>query len=413
MPRGPRIARAALLSLLLLAPARTRAGTEQFSTFDVEAMEQDDESVIDHIEARFPREWRDAWEHSPRGLRSSEGCLSSAVWMSDTEVRTEAPMGQRALFDFDFHQSESDVANWDFLDFWFRFPQRAGTASVMFRPFRDKSRQDFALRWETGADTTALQVQATWGLEDLFNNFWAFRQTQVGQTSERYTRHPWEPALRIVSRHDHGRAEIDGQYLTPSSKRLQPLVAGGAMRTGTLWGTRLDASAETQAFGAICALRVATQQALSTDRPDSSTAGAHLFRRLWSAEATVSARPCPRLAADAGYYYVARTQVYGPPAGPARFDAVDRVLQLEGRWSLRPRFALRLGGLYDRVTIAKQGVTPWTTEGTRDEGRLYYGFDARFGRVRVRAAEGTHVDHEPYPTTFRHAHAFVQLQTTF
>ena len=44
------------------------------------------------------------------------------------------------------------------MDLSFHFPTRIGTAVVMFRPFYDKSRQDFALMWDVGSDTSAFQV---------------------------------------------------------------------------------------------------------------------------------------------------------------------------------------------------------------------------------------------------------------
>ena len=44
------------------------AGTEEFSTFDVMAQEEDDESLLDHFMSRRPREWRDEWERAPQAI---------------------------------------------------------------------------------------------------------------------------------------------------------------------------------------------------------------------------------------------------------------------------------------------------------------------------------------------------------
>ena len=87
-------------------------------------------------------------------------------------------------------------------------------AFAMFRPSSEKASQDFALGWETGADTSAFQLRATWTIEDVFNNFWAFRQTQVGGLSEPYERRPYEPALLLAVRRPGWRIEAGGKWLT-------------------------------------------------------------------------------------------------------------------------------------------------------------------------------------------------------
>src|SRR5437762_3838930 len=114
--------------------------------------------------------------------------------------------------------SESDISSYQYIDFSFRFPTRIGTAGAMFRPLFDKSRQDFALMWETGSDTSSFDSQLVFTFEDMFNNLWAWRQTRVGNESEPYLRHPYEPALRLRGRGDRWRAELSGKYLTPSRK---------------------------------------------------------------------------------------------------------------------------------------------------------------------------------------------------
>src|SRR5207244_247096 len=168
---------AAALAVVLLGGRPARAGTEEFSTFDVEAQEEDDESLLDHFQTRSPHAWRDEWEHALQAIRTSQGCLTSGQWFIDTDLKLRAPLGRRAQFRLDLRQSESDDQSFDYLDFSFQFPTRFGTPGAMFRPFFDKSRQDFALTWGWGADTSAAQLQIVYTLEDVFNNLWAFRQT--------------------------------------------------------------------------------------------------------------------------------------------------------------------------------------------------------------------------------------------
>src|SRR5262249_50312728 len=72
---------------VVLAPARpAHAGTEEFSTFDVATMEEDDESLMDHVLLRPPREWRSEWERAPQAIRTSQGCLTSGQWFIDTDL---------------------------------------------------------------------------------------------------------------------------------------------------------------------------------------------------------------------------------------------------------------------------------------------------------------------------------------
>ena len=86
-----------LIAFLALTPVPPAfAGTEQFSTFDVEAQEEDDESLLDHLLTRPPRAWRDEWEHSTQAVRTSQGCLTSGQWFIDTQLKLSAPLGERA-----------------------------------------------------------------------------------------------------------------------------------------------------------------------------------------------------------------------------------------------------------------------------------------------------------------------------
>jgi hypothetical protein len=69
--------------------------------------------------------------------------------------------------------------------------------------------------------------------------------------------------------------------------------------------------------------------------------------------------------------------------------------------------------MYDRIGIARAGVDPFFTYGSRKESRAYLGLDARFGRVSVSGVEGIELDQEPYEVTFHHDKGFLRLQTTF
>ena len=199
---------ALLLGAATLAPAGplgvqpARAGTEEFSTFDVTTEEGDDESLLDHVLLRPPHAWRDEWEHAPQAIRTSQGCLTSGQWFIDTDLKLRAPLGTRARMGLDLRQSESDLASYNYLDFSFQFPTGWGTPGFMFRPLYDKSRQDFGVTWDVGTDTSAVQVNAAFTFEDTFNNLWAFRQTRVGGLSEPYLQRPYEPGLRFVTRGD-------------------------------------------------------------------------------------------------------------------------------------------------------------------------------------------------------------------
>ncbi|HEY2954033.1 MAG TPA: hypothetical protein VGK89_02145 [Candidatus Eisenbacteria bacterium] len=409
MNRPGRIA--AALFAALLAAGIARAGTEEFSTFDVSAQEEDDESLLDHMLTRPPRAWRDEWEHAAQALRTSQGCLTSGQWFIDTDMKLRSPLGRRARLGVDLRQSESDVSSYDYLDFSFRFPTPLGTAGATFRPLYDKSRQDFGLLWETGADTTAFDSQVVFGLEDMFNNLWAFRQTRVGQASEPYERHPYEPALRLRARGDRWRAEVFGQYLTPSRKRV---IGSPAPHHVTLWGTLGGASVEAAALGLTWELRGSNQQARGDDQPvDLSSVRSENWRRRWSAETAIGRAITPRIGAELRALYQSRTQRWAGPAGPGTFDGIDRLIQLDAHWDATGALQVRAGGLYDRIGIAHTGYQPYFTWGTRNESRAYVGLAARFGRVSVEAIEGIELDPEPYEVWLVHDKGFLHLQTTF
>ena len=153
-PRGAMTARAgaprrscSLLSSLALAGRRAppRAGTEEFSTFDVEAQEEDDESLLDHFltapaarvarrvgarAAGAPHRRRAA---SPRGSGSSTPTSSCA--RRSASARASAST-LRAVDESDARATTTSTS---------RSASRpgSGTPGVMFRPLYDKSRQDF------------------------------------------------------------------------------------------------------------------------------------------------------------------------------------------------------------------------------------------------------------------------------
>jgi hypothetical protein len=278
----------------------------------------------------------------------------------------------------------------------------------------DKSRQDFALAWEFGADSSAFQLRAIYTFEDVFNNLWAFRQTRVGERSEPYLRHPWEPALVLASRHERWRATFSGKFLTPSVKAVPGVLPTDPERRAGLWGTLASASVELRALGLEWSARGHNHQALSSDGPEDRSAGdARNFRRAWSAEAALGRVLRPRLFAEARWLYNDRTETFGAPAGPGEFRSIDRVLQVESVWHMTPAYALRLGGLYDEITVARAGTLPTGSYGSRHESRAIIGLDARFGRVSLAGVEGIELDPEPYEVWFHHDKAFLMLQTTF
>ena len=419
--RGPSAAAARQLALLLalaLLPATcvapARASTEEFSSFDVERPEEDDESVLDHLLARPVVEWRDEWERAPQAFRTSQGCFTSGQWYTDNQLKLVSPLGRRARFGLQLDQVESDLTAYENLDLWFLFPQRAGTLGVMFRPYYDKSRQDFALAWELGADTTRDQLRLVYGLEDLFNNLWVWRQTRVGESGEPYDRHPWEPAFKAALRRPRWRAETEGKWLTLARKRVNPYGAPEFQRAQTLWGTWGSAALEARALGATWMARTENRQARSTDQLlDLSTGDARKSRRLWQVELAARRAAWRDVALEGRWLYVDRMQSYRPPLADARFHAIDRTLQLEARWAARADLIVRLGGLFDRVSIRKSGDTGHTTYGSRNESRAYFGLLARFGRVSLSGVEGIELDPEPYEVWHHHDKGFLSLQTTF
>jgi len=408
---------ALLLALTLLpAPcaAPARASTEEFSSFDVERPEEDDESLLDHLLTRPPAEWRDEWDRAPQAFRTSQGCFTSGQWYTDNQLKLVSPLGRRARFGLQLDQLESDLTTYEHLDLWFLFPQRVGTLGVMFRPYYDKSRQDFALLWELGADTTRDQLRLVYGLEDLFNNLWIWRQTRVGDSGAPYDQHPWEPAFKAALRRPRWRLETEGKWLTLARKRVGLYGSPEPARAQSLWGAWGFAAFEARALGATWMARTENRQACSTDQPlDLSSGDARKSRRMWQVELAARRGAGRDVAIEARWIYADRMQSYRPPLADACFHAIDRTLQLEARWVTRTALIVRLGGLFDRVSISKSGETGYPTHGTRNETRAYFGLVARFGRVLLSGVEGIELDPERYEVWHHHDKGFLSLQTTF
>jgi len=403
-----------LAGLLGASPPLTRASTEEFSTFDVERVEDDDEYFIDDLLARPPLEWRDEWERAPQAFRASQGCVTSGQWAMRNELKLLAPLGERARFALKLDQDDQLLLAYENLDLWFLFPQPVGTLGVMFRPYFDKSRQDLALLWEAGADTARNQLRLVYGLEDLFNNLWVWRQTRVGEAGEPYDRHPWEPALKAAVRRERWRFEVEGKWLTPSRRRVGSQYGGGFQLEQTLWGAWGAASLGARALGVTWIARTENRQARSSDQPlDLTTGDGRKTRRMWQVElAALRALP-GGIHLEGRWIYADRMQSYRPPLPAGRFRGIDRTLQLEARWAWRPHLTLRLGGLYDRMGIGRSVPTWSAGQGTRNESRAYVGLTARVGRILLAGVEGIELDPEHYEVWHHHDKGFLLMQTTF
>jgi hypothetical protein len=401
----------ALLLATLALPAH--ASTEQFSTFDVVFQEEDDESLLDHVLTREPRAWRAEWERATSAIRTSQGCLTSGQWFIDTDLKLRTELGKNALFGLDIRQNQTDQVSYDYIDFSFKFPTGLGTFGAMFRPLYDKSKQDFGITWETGSDTSSLQIQTAFIFEDTFNNLWAFRQTRVGNESEPYTRHPYEPNLRIVLRGEGlvRRIETGGTWLTPSVKTISGPTTDFAHR---LWGATGYGLAELQTAGTTWEVRGTNLQAETGQQPeDLSTGDGLTFRRQWSAEVSATRHLFGRVEGEARYLYQARRESAREPVGPIRFDAIDRLMMFEMRFPVAGEVQARVGGMFDRITVANEGRPFLQTYGTRNESRAFVGLSARFGRVSIHAVEGIELDPEPYEVWLVHDKGFLHLQATF
>jgi hypothetical protein len=407
----------ALALLLACAPPLVRgarASTEEFSTFDVERADDDDETFLDLTLLRTPYDWTDAWQRSDQGFKTSQGCLTSGQWAIASDLRVRAPIGQKSHFGVDYHQVENDMEQWSTFDLSFLFPQRVGTLGAFFRPLYDKSRQDFGMFVEAGHDTAAAVMRATFTVEDMFNNLWAWRQTRVGDASASYLRHPYEPALELGVRRARWRTRVYGKYLTPSIKDFTD-VTGVARQT--LWGTVGTAELEGEALGATWNTAFTTKQARSSDErlspPPPSPGDNSNFRRLWNAEAGVRGRLPWRIEALARTIYMERTETWAPPTPVGRYDSIERLFQVDLRRAFATRWTFRVGGMFDRATVVRTGITPWRPNQTRNESRPYFGFEASFGAIRVYGIEGIELDPEKYDVWLVHDKGFLGLQARF
>jgi hypothetical protein len=397
------------------APAPARAATEEFSTFDVERQEEDDESALDHLLTAPPLEWRDEWDRAARAFRTAQGCLTSGQWFMHHDLRLVTDLGVRARFGIHLDQTEDDVVQYQNLDLSAHFPTRFGTPGIMFRPLHDKSRQDFALMWEFGADTLPGWARVTWGFEDLFNNLWAFRQTRVGNLSEPYERHPWEPAVAAHLVRARWGGSLEGKYLTPSRQQVFAYAPSGAplFSMRSLWGTWAAVSGERSMGSTLVGAAFDNRQASGAEQLLTGGPDAHHYRRQWHAELSAHTHWTGRLTTFVRAWYGARRAEYRPPVGNGDFSALDRIAQAEAAWTFSDRLTMRVGAMYDRVGAGRSGPVRWPTEPRVKESRAYLGLAARFGRVRVAGIEGIELDTEPYEVWHHHDKGFLQMQTTF
>ena len=411
---APAAVAAGLAALVLLAGGRpARASVEEFQSFEVAQIEEDDENCFDRLEMRFPDAWRTEWENAPAGFRTSEGCMTAGLWAVVHDFHSRAPLGTTSFLDVSFFQHADDGASWEWLDLDFhRSFGSAGTYGIRFRPMEDKSRQDFAALGEWGSGSSPLQVQATFTIEDAFNSLWEFRQVRVGNRGEPYRAHPYEPALRRVWRGPHHRLEASATWLTPSRKLIidpDPALDGSF----SLWGSKAFLRAERDVGPWTLEARYDGEQALSGTETYAVPGNGHEFRREWSMEGAVRRRIAAHWRAEARLFYQERAEDWDPPIAAGWFRGVDRLRAAEVDWDARPDWTVRFGLLHDRIGIEQEGTIPLTGYGTRKESRAFVGLVARFGRIRVAGIAGIELDSEPYPVTFHHDKGFLQLQTTF
>ena len=406
---------AALAACLLLVAGPARAGLEEFSTFSCEEQERDDESLLDHVLTRTPIAWRDEWEHSRLAIRSAQGCLTSGEWFNATDLKLSTSLGGRVAFGFAIRQNESDRYAYNYSEFSVHVPTRYGTPGYMFRPSRDKASQDMAVMWDFGADTSAFQLHLVYGLEDVFNNFWEFRQAETGGRSQPYLRHPWEPGLEMTIRRSDVRLNVGGRWLTPGERRVIISYTDPTLdHLTTLWGTMAWLTVETRALGIDWTASTVNHQAKSTDHPQYvPEPDGKDYRRQWWVETSAHRGLSRRWSAEARWLYMERTQTHAPPVDPPRFGGIDRMIQGETVWALKPSLALRFGLMRDRITITQSQISAQYSYGTRAEDRGYVGVIMRFGMVSLQAIEGIELDNEPYDVWLWHDKGFVQIQARF
>jgi hypothetical protein len=404
---------AGLLILCLLLPAgRASASYEEFSTLRVGHEEEDDENLLDHVLLRPPVEWQLEWRLATGGFRASEGCLTSGQWALDHELKVRVPMGDTTYMDLGIRDFQDDESVYEWTQFDLRFPVRhVGMAGLRFRPTFDKSRQDFALLWDHGDALSPLQIQAVFTLEDMFNKFWALRQTRVGAEAEPYIRRPYEPALALAWRGRQFEYTARGKWLSPSNKRFET-SSPATQRRETLWGEKHEASL-THRFG-LHTVELAYQQVQTSSFAyfEQIWGDHHIYQRRWMVEGGWSHAVGEAGRVAVRYFYQERTQVWRPPTANATLGVIDRMPMIEGWFRAPLDLGVRVGGMRNRVTVTDDG-TPAFSWGTRVETRAFFALQRRFGRVWLQGTECIELDHERYEVSFHHDKGFLHIQTTF
>jgi hypothetical protein len=249
-------------------------------------------------------------------------------------------------------------------------------------------------------------------MEDLFNKFWSLRQVRVGEDSEPYERHPYEPALRVAWRGPKQHFETGVIWLTPSRKRFLTRDTT-QRRVETLWGVKHDLTLS-QGFGDYTGtLRFDVIQASSLGYWEHEAGDHHVFRRRWRGEGMLQRAVGEHGSIALRYFYQERTEVWRPPIADATLGDIDRMPMIEGSFHARWNLGVRVGGMRDRVTVITRGLPNGSTPGTRVETRAFFCLQKKFGRVLVQGTEGIELDREPYPVTFHHDKGFIHVQTTF
>jgi hypothetical protein len=402
------------LAALLAVATPARASYEEFATLDVLKQEEDDENLLDHVLVRQPIEWRDDWERARGAFRSSQGCFTSGQWYLDHELRMRVPMGDTTRLDLEIRDVSDAESVYGWTQFDFRFPlPRLGLWGVRVRPSFDKSRQDLALLWDHGTPLAGLHVHLAMGLEDFFNKLWSMRQTRVGDESEPYVRHPFEPAFRAGWRSERTRIELGGKWLTPSEKRIE--TADPALRRREdLWGVKGDGLVSERIGPVTAQVAFETAQAQSEEHWDAiATYDHHFFRRRWRVDGALTHPLGAQGRLTARFLYQERSEVIRPLLADASFDVIDRMPMLEVAGPMPFDFFGRAGFLRNRVTTVQHGILPHWTWGTRVETRAFVALQKQFGSVMVQGIECVEFDREFYDVAFIHDKGFLQVQVLF
>ncbi len=404
-----------VLALVALASSARSAcaSYEEFRTVDMGKPEEDDESLLDHQLLRPPPAWHDEWSLANGSFRSSQGCLTAGRWYSDNQFRVRVPMGDTTKLELELLQVEDDESQYQWLRFDVRFPvSRLGLWGVRFAPSFEKSRQDAAFLWDAGNASTPFQVQVVMGIEDVFNNFWQSRQSEVNKEPQPYERHPYEPALRVFWRGAGPQVALGGKWLTPSVKRYD--TADPALRRKErLWGAKGDAAVSQRIGNATLALGFEMVQASSWAEWDAVPGDHHLYSRRWRVDGGLSHPYGQHARVSAHFVYQERMQIWGPPIADALLDCIDRMPMVETSFLLPLGIGARAGYMHNRVTVVQNGVAPTSSWGTRKENRLFLSLQKRFGRVLLQGTEGIELDKEGYDVAFVHDKGFVHIQVPF